>query len=944
MIKKQVKGFIPKKEVAKPSNLMQDIESVSTLVSDLRNVKKELISEFDQKVSEVDSVVENAAKQVDESKQDFLKVKKDTESVLSTFKSSALAMIESIKKIPHIRGNDADEEAIISKILGELTRKDSEIEERVMNSVLSAVPKLDKKELLAEVLSSLPKNDFDIDEISEKIKTDPMEIIKVILSLPVKDFQLTTKHIKGLDDILVELRNRAATSFSSDKSGMRGGGDTVVAGTNVTLTRLANGSVQINCTSSSAVDSVFGRTGAVIAQAGDYTTALVTSTVDNRYVTDAQLVVIGNTSGVNTGDQTSIVGITGTKAQFDTACTDGNFLYVGDIVGVTDGDKGDITVSSTGTVWTIDNDAVTYAKIQNVSAASKLLGRGDSGSGDVQEITLGSGLTMTGTTLSATGGASVNFGITGQVPYMNATDDNFDYSDNLVFGEVSAGVWTLNVGPSLIGVVKGGGATGEFRLDGSGGPFNIVNVRDTRVTIDSGYSFFINTNGIDQLAIDDFGAWLLNTDAGTAGYVLTSNGAGTAPTWQAGGGGGLPPDADYGDITVSSSGTVWTIDAQAVSLSKMADVATATVFYRKTAGAGSPEVQTLATLKTDLGLSGTNTGDQTITLTGDVTGSGTGSFAATIANNAVTLAKMDTMATDSILGRATAGTGNVEVLTALPFAYTGDVTRPADSNATTIANNAVTLAKMATMVTDSILGRATAGTGNVEVLTALPFAFTGDVTRAADSNAQTIATAAVTLAKMADMATSSLIYRKTAGTGVPEVNTLATLKTDLGLTGTNSGDVTLAGSPNYITIAGQVITRALIDLTSHVTGDLPFANLAQGSARSVLGVTGNSTADVASIQGTSDQVLVINTAGTALAFGTVATAGITNDAVTYAKIQNVSAASKILGRGSAGGSGDVEEITIGSGLSMSGTTLSATGGGGGISLGLVNMVRLGAFT
>lgn len=62
--------------------------------------------------------------------------------------------------------------------------------------------------------------------------------------------------------------------------------------------------------------------------------------------------------------------------------------------------------------------------------------------------------------------------------------------------------------------------------------------------------------------------------------------------------------------------------------------------------------------------SGTNTGDQTITLTGDVTGSGTGSFAATIANDAVTNAKLSNMATATIKGRTTAGTGDPEDLTA----------------------------------------------------------------------------------------------------------------------------------------------------------------------------------------------------------------------------------------------------------------------------------------
>ena len=40
--------------------------------------------------------------------------------------------------------------------------------------------------------------------------------------------------------------------------------------------------------------------------------------------------ITGVNSGTNSGDQTTIVGITGTKAQFDTAVSDGNIQYVGD--------------------------------------------------------------------------------------------------------------------------------------------------------------------------------------------------------------------------------------------------------------------------------------------------------------------------------------------------------------------------------------------------------------------------------------------------------------------------------------------------------------------------------------------------------------------------------------------------------------------------------------
>lgn len=59
-----------------------------------------------------------------------------------------------------------------------------------------------------------------------------------------------------------------------------------------------------------------------------------------------------------------------------------------------------------------------------------------------------------------------------------------------------------------------------------------------------------------------------------------------------------------------------------------------------------------------------------------------------------------------------------------------------------------------------------------------------------------------------------------------------------------------------------------VSLTADVTGDLPYANLAQGSALSVLGVTGNATADNASIAAASDHQ-VLRRSGTSIAFGAV---------------------------------------------------------------------------
>jgi hypothetical protein len=60
---------------------------------------------------------------------------------------------------------------------------------------------------------------------------------------------------------------------------------------------------------------------------------------------------------------------------------------------IANGDKGDITV--TGNSWVIDNDAVTYAKMQNMTT-NRLLGRSTGGSGDVEELQVGTGLAISG--------------------------------------------------------------------------------------------------------------------------------------------------------------------------------------------------------------------------------------------------------------------------------------------------------------------------------------------------------------------------------------------------------------------------------------------------------------------------------------------------------------------------------------------------------------------
>jgi hypothetical protein len=123
----------------------------------------------------------------------------------------------------------------------------------------------------------------------------------------------------------------------------------------------------------------------------------------------------------------------------------------------------------------------------------------------------------------------------------------------------------------------------------------------------------------------------------------------------------------------------------------------------------------------------------------------------------------------------------------------------------------------------------------------------------------------------------------TTGTGVltalgTNVGSAGAFVVNGGALGTPSSGVAtnLTGTASGLT-AGNVTTNA--NLTGPVTSvgnataiannQITRAMEAQGVARSVIGVTGNATANVADIQGTTDQVLRVNGAGTALAFGAI---------------------------------------------------------------------------
>lgn len=319
-------------------------------------------------------------------------------------------------------------------------------------------------------------------------------------------------------------------------------------------------------------------------------------------------------------------------------------------------------------------------------------------------------------------------------------------------------------------------------------------------------------------------------------------------------GGGTATGTNTGDQTitltsdVTGSGTgsfATTIANNAVTNAKAADMAQSTLKGRAVgAGTGDPQDLGPNAVKTMLDLAGTNTGDQTITLQGDVTGSGTGTFTTTIApgvivdadiNAAAAIAdtKLATIATaGKVSNSATTGTSANTISTLVlrngtdgGFAAGPIVTPSINTVGITGASTPALMVTGSASVSGSNTGDQT-------------ITLTGDVTGSGTGSfAATIANDSVTNAKAANMAAGTFKGRLTGtGSGDPVDLTTAQAKTELGLTGTNSGDQTTSGTTNRITVTNGA-TNPVVDIAATYVGQgtiTTVGTLASGNATAIV--------------------------------------------------------------------------------------------------------------
>ena len=304
-----------------------------------------------------------------------------------------------------------------------------------------------------------------------------------------------------------------------------------------------------------------------------FTTTNMTSGTNKNFVTDAQLFVVGNTSNTNTGDQTTMSGISDTRVDFNTSLSDGTFVYTSDFplnqdttgkastagnadtvtsgVYTTDfplnqdstGTSANATLAANSTAWITMtslqakwfSDAANVLTFDETELASSITAYGyTTNTGTVTSVAGGTGLTSSG-------------GDTPSLSHDNHTGEVTGSTSLTIASNVvdEANMKISNAPTNDYVLTADNGATGGWKWASSGAGYtNLTSFVDqTAFRI-----FYSNTSGdVTELAL------------GADGTFLQSNGAAVAPTFETPAGGGdvsavnSPVDNDFAKWTSATT-------------------------------------------------------------------------------------------------------------------------------------------------------------------------------------------------------------------------------------------------------------------------------------------------------------------------------------------------------------------------------------------------------
>lgn len=337
--------------------------------------------------------------------------------------------------------------------------------------------------------------------------------------------------LAGKQDTLVSATNIKTINGSS----VLGSGDLVVSGSGAawgSITGTLSSQTDLQSALDGKVDENSAITGAtktkitydakgLVTAGADATTADIADSTNKRYVTDAQLTVIGNTSGTNTGDQTITL-------------------------------TGDVTGSGTGSfAATIANGVVTNAKMATVATAT-FKGRTTAGTGAPEDLTATEAtalLDVFGSSAKglapASGGGTSNFlraDGTWAAPSGGASGE---FGAELV---TSGTTWTSPAGITtdtlfsfiVIGGGGGGAATAAVSNGkGSAGGAGCVGVLYiTGITASTAYTIAIGAAGSAGVSTAGGNGGATSITIGANTYTSAGGGGGVVGTASGGAGGG----------------------------------------------------------------------------------------------------------------------------------------------------------------------------------------------------------------------------------------------------------------------------------------------------------------------------------------------------------------------------------------------------------------------